>query len=90
MAAIRNMPKVIEFLGYDPRPAPLGMAARLRHQRETLGLSQVAAAERLGIDPATLRRWERGEKEPVGRFLMKVSEFLDQHDAGQAARTKDA
>ena len=74
--AIRHMPKVLAFLGYDPRPKLDGIAGRLRLRREALGLSRGAAAERMKIDRGTLQRWERGEKEPAGKFLAKVSVFL--------------
>lgn len=33
---------------------------RVRQAREALGLSQIAAAERIGIDQSTLSRIERG------------------------------
>ena len=39
---------------------------------ETLGLSQVAAAKLLGVDPRTSRRWASGERDvpaPAERFL---------------------
>jgi len=39
---------------------------------ETLGLSQVAAARLLGVDPRTSRRWACGERDvpaPAERFL---------------------
>jgi DNA-binding transcriptional regulator YiaG len=39
---------------------------------ETLGLSQVAAAKLLGVDPRTSRRWACGERDvpaPAERFL---------------------
>lgn len=76
--AIRHMPKVLAFLGYDPRPNLDGIAGRLRLRRETLGLSRGAAAERMQVDRGTLQRWAQGEKEPTGRFLVRVSTFLDQ------------
>jgi len=49
-----------------------------------LGLSQKESAKRLGIDPSTLARWERGEREPAGGFLKIVLTFLN------GAETEDA
>lgn len=40
-------------------------------------LSQEESAKRLGVDPSTLARWERGEREPAGVFLDRVERFLD-------------
>jgi len=42
----------------------------------TLGLSQKEAAMRLGVDPTTLARWERGEREPMGTFELRAQRFL--------------
>jgi len=74
---LRYMPAIICFLGYDPQPEANGWGERLVRRRTSLGLSQRAAAQHLGIDPATLARWERGEREPTGRFLARALRFVD-------------
>ncbi|MFY9824393.1 MAG: helix-turn-helix domain-containing protein [Thermoanaerobaculia bacterium] len=58
--ATRFMPKVVAFLGYDPReePGPLGL--RIRSLRERQGLSQSALAAKLGLNTSTVNAWERG------------------------------
>jgi hypothetical protein len=73
---IRYMPAIIEFLGYNPLPEAVTMGERLVRQRTTLGLTQKNVAGRLGIDTGTLARWERGEREPTGRFLECVERFV--------------
>jgi len=73
---IRYMPAIIRFLGYNPLPAANTLAEQLVRQRTSLGLSQKESAERLGVDPGTLAKWERGEREPAGRFLDLVKRFL--------------
>jgi transcriptional regulator with XRE-family HTH domain len=62
---IRYMPAIIDFLGYDPLPVANTLAERLVRQRTGLELSQKESAERLGVDPSTLAKWERGEREPA-------------------------
>jgi transcriptional regulator with XRE-family HTH domain len=47
----------------------------VRH-RTSLGLSQKDAALKIGIDPGTLARWERGERKPTGASLGRVEQFL--------------
>ena len=78
---IRCMPAIIRFLGYNPQPPAKGWGERLVRQRTTLGLSQKDAALKIGVDPGTLARWERGEREPAGVLLGRVEMFLDETEA---------
>jgi transcriptional regulator with XRE-family HTH domain len=78
------MPAIIRFVGYNPLPEGDGWGQRLVRQRRTLGISQKASAQRLGLDPSTLARWERGEKEPTGKLLGRVKRFLDEPEEIQA------
>jgi len=64
--------RLIEFLGYDPRPEPTELSGRLLAFRTRLGMSQECMAERLGVEPGTLGRWERGARAPEGKFLARV------------------
>jgi len=74
---LRYMPGIIDFLGHNPLPsATTGWGERLVQRRMILGLSQKEAAKRLGIDPSTLARWERGERVPTGGFRPRVMRFL--------------
>jgi transcriptional regulator with XRE-family HTH domain len=73
---VRYMPAIIRFLGYNPLPDATGWGQRLIRQRTILGLSQKESARQLGVDPCTLARWERGEREPTGRFLSRVKGVL--------------
>jgi DNA-binding transcriptional regulator YiaG len=75
---LRHWPKVIKFLGYDPRPVPQGTGPALVHWREMRGLSQKKLAARLRIDPTTLARWERGERDPAGLYLARIRALLGQ------------
>jgi transcriptional regulator with XRE-family HTH domain len=57
--ATRFLPKVVDFLGYDPRQETGQLGDRIRMQRERLGLSQAALAEKLGLNVSTVVAWER-------------------------------
>jgi transcriptional regulator with XRE-family HTH domain len=84
---IRYMPAIIRFLGYNPLPEATRLGERLIRERKSLGLSQEAAAKRLGVDPSTLARWEQGKREPTGLFLARVNRFLaDEEPAVQDLR----
>ena len=71
------MPAIIAFLGYNPLPPVKGLADRLVQGRTVLGLTQAVAAKRIGVDQGTLARWERGEREPAGKYLACVQQFLE-------------
>ena len=59
--AIQHIPAICQFLGYDPGwPIAHTLAERLMATRRQLGLSQRAAAKKLGVDPSTWSAWESG------------------------------
>jgi DNA-binding transcriptional regulator YiaG len=48
----------------------------VRLRKKTLRLTQVALATRLGVDPMTVSRWERGVRkipEPAARLLLVLA-----------------
>jgi DNA-binding XRE family transcriptional regulator len=74
--AIRLVPRIIAFLGYDPYPQQIDLSQRLFSARRSQGLSIRQLTKHLGIDTETLRRWERGIRIPRGRWLELLEEFL--------------
>ena len=52
-----------------PLPEAKSWGERLVRHRKSLGLLQEHAAHLIGVDPSTLAKWERGEREPAGVFL---------------------
>jgi transcriptional regulator with XRE-family HTH domain len=78
-------PAIVGFLGYNPLPEPQTPAEQLVQDRKIQGLSQKEMAKRLGVDPSTLARRERGERKPSGMFLSRVQRFLvDEEEAGRS------
>jgi transcriptional regulator with XRE-family HTH domain len=75
--AIGYMPAIIRFLGYDPLPAPISLPERLLNSRRELGMTQREMAERLGVDPSTLRDWESGHHQPTAKSLNLIAQVLD-------------
>lgn len=63
------MPAIIRFLGYNPLPVANTMAEQLIRKRTSLGLSHKESPGRIGVDPATLAKWEQGKRDPTGEFL---------------------
>jgi transcriptional regulator with XRE-family HTH domain len=73
---VNHLASVVEFLGFNPFPNGDTMAHRLVNHRKSLGMTQKDFARQIGVDPSTLARWERGEREPQGKFLTLVREWL--------------
>ena len=69
-------PAIIEFLGYNPLPPAKTWAERLVRGRMSQGLSQKEFAGKLEVDPSTLAKWERREREPCGAFAARAELFL--------------
>lgn len=60
---VRQMARVIAFIGHDPIPAGTSLPSRLRAYRRREGLTQAEVAGRLGVAVDTAVRWEwRGQK----------------------------
>jgi len=57
---LRFMPKVTDFLGYEPNTdQSSSLGERIRRYRYLRGISQKELARQIGIDPTTLSRLER-------------------------------
>ncbi|MDR3401446.1 MAG: helix-turn-helix transcriptional regulator [Chthoniobacter sp.] len=67
-----HMAGVVKFLGFNPLPDGDTVAQRLVNHRRARGVTQKIFAGQLGVDQATLAKWERGERKPVGLFLSAV------------------
>ena len=72
--ATRFLPKVVAFLGYDPREELGELGDRIRVLRERQGLSQAALAEKLDLNVSTVIAWELGR---VRKHFAKVRRRFD-------------
>ncbi|MCF8248207.1 MAG: helix-turn-helix domain-containing protein [Saprospiraceae bacterium] len=74
---ISYLPKIIEFLGYDPQInfEIESLGTQLQQYRRETGLSLKILAKQIGMDEATLKRIE-GEKEVFAKTRLKVKQAL--------------
>jgi transcriptional regulator with XRE-family HTH domain len=81
---VHQIPRIIEFLGYDPLPAPTNLQDRLVYVRHGVGFTQESLAKALGVDPVTVYRWENGMTAPPPSKLQRLEELLSAK--GETAR----
>jgi transcriptional regulator with XRE-family HTH domain len=73
---IHYLPRIIRFLGYNPLPVYESLPDKLLTARRSLGFTQKTFAERLGVDPGTLRSWESGKRLPSKKLSRIIAGFL--------------
>jgi transcriptional regulator with XRE-family HTH domain len=75
---IRNLPKIVKFLGYDHSPAPKNLADALLAVRKAHGWSRREAAKIIGLNESTLAKIERGKsRRPAQTTLGKLVAFIE-------------
>jgi len=74
--AVKFIPAILAFLGYNPMPKPEALSGQLVWYRTGKGWTQRDFAKALGVDPTTLARWERGERKPWGKYQALVTSIL--------------
>jgi transcriptional regulator with XRE-family HTH domain len=74
---LKFWPRIIQYLGYDPRPKRETVGERLKHHRESRGWSRPELAGKLGVNVSVLWQWESGQRQPKGKYLAKVYAFLN-------------
>lgn len=74
---IEHIPKVIEFLGYNPYPFDTTtLGSRLKYYRLLHGLSHKKMGKLLGVDPATISTWETNTFTPNRENLDAIHKLL--------------
>ncbi len=69
---IKYIPTIIKFIGYVPFDTSIvSTGEKIILYRKLHGLSQKMLACQLGIDPSTLRKWERNKRKPSDKFFRR-------------------
>ena len=74
---LRFLPGIINLLGFDPSAPGASLGERLKAWRHRAGVPQDPFARLIGIDPATLSRWERNLRVPAGRYARLAEAFVE-------------
>jgi DNA-binding transcriptional regulator YiaG len=78
----RHHGAIIQFLGFDPAPAPQTLPERLRSIRLRLGLTQEEMGRKLGFDEWCVNRWEAGARKPSRWMATRLAGLLDAIERG--------
>jgi transcriptional regulator with XRE-family HTH domain len=60
-----------------PDPVDIAIGARMRLRRKSLGVSQSALADRIGVSFQQVQKYERGANRVSGSTLVAVAQALD-------------
>jgi len=77
---LTQMPSIIEFLGYKPSAHGETLADVIKIRRRSLGLTQHAFGELVGVSRETVNLWERAKREPNGVALRRLNHILTEKD----------
>lgn len=75
MTRVGNRRAPVKDVGPDPIDVFVGL--RIRMRRKTLGLTQGALAEALGLSFQQVQKYERGANRVSASMLVKTARFLD-------------
>lgn len=64
-------------MAYKKRHEIIGLAERLKELRKKLGLTQEKIADRAGVKPRTIQRWENGSRTPDISSLACLCKLFD-------------
>lgn len=74
--ALGYMPKIINFLGYNPLPHPEGLMDRLAWYKQINGLTLEQLGTEMERDPEQLANWLAGRHKPCPNNQEKIELFL--------------
>ena len=72
-----HLPKIVQFLGYDPRPEETEtFGSRLQQARLLKGLDSMELAAQIGVSSKAILRWESNVNKPRPTKLEKLNRAL--------------
>jgi transcriptional regulator with XRE-family HTH domain len=74
--SIRQWPKIIELLGFDPLESGESPLARLEAARRRLGLTRREFAAKVGLDEGSICHWAKGRHRPSSWMAGRIETIL--------------
>lgn len=76
---IIHFPKIMEFLDYSPLDFDETIiSGRIKSYRYRNGITSKMFGNLVKVDPSTVTEWEKGNRIPAPKHLLKLETFLDQ------------
>ena len=71
------LPRIIQFLGYNPWVSvATTLGEKIKQYRIQKGLSLRKLAQKVGVDPGTLAKWESSKGVPSGKLRDQLKTFF--------------
>jgi DNA-binding transcriptional regulator YiaG len=80
----RQVPGIVDFLGYIPYRPRMAFPEWLKLVRSCLGRSQRGLAALLGTDQSTIRGWESGAHAPSQALIKRLKNLIRLGEGGAA------
>jgi DNA-binding transcriptional regulator YiaG len=74
--SVRMLPRIMDFLGYNPFPEPVTLGELIVAKRRSFGIARKRLAWALGVDENVLQAWEAERKLPTGEHRDAIEWFL--------------
>ena len=73
---MKHWPRIIALLGYDPTPKPTTLGQQLLAYRRQHGFNRETLAATIGVDEATLWRWETDARKPTRKEHLEALRLM--------------
>lgn len=74
---IHFMPKIVEFLGYNPASIESStLSGKVKNYRMLHGLSHKKMGEKLGVNGSTIGAWEKGKNLPKPKTMRRLFKLI--------------
>ncbi|MCU7933919.1 MAG: transcriptional regulator [Candidatus Thiodiazotropha sp. (ex Dulcina madagascariensis)] len=73
---VQYYPAIMDFLGYCPYQVGDTLGQKIMLHRTHRGLTLRGMAQKMGVDPGSVSRWEAGARKPTEHLFARLVEFF--------------